>query len=164
MPKARHILSTLNFNEWYQRIESESGNSELRSDGQPRFPNLLYEDAFAQNALAHIAGIDFAHVNYQRGIEIGGKQYRIDFTIEEPGHVPIVIDIDGKSTMARHACCGECRTPLFIAINVSSPANQRKRDSHNARGPARRAQVRTYIQLEQHALLSRPAPRGARGR
>jgi hypothetical protein len=96
MPKARHILSTLNFNEWYQRIESESGNSELRSDGQPRFPNLLYEDAFAQNALAHIAGIDFAHVNYQRGIEIGGKQYRIDFTIEEPGHVPIVIDIDGK--------------------------------------------------------------------
>lgn len=88
-------MSTLNFDEWYQRIEPEIGNSELKSDGQPRFPHLIYEQAFARNVLARIDGIDFAQVHYQRRIEIGGNQYRIDFTIEEPGHVPIAIEIDG---------------------------------------------------------------------
>ena len=90
-------MSTLKFDEWYQRIEPKIGNSEITSEGQPRYPHLIYENAFAQNVLADIDGIDFAHVKYQRKIVIDGNLYLIDFTIEEPGHVPIAIEIDGTN-------------------------------------------------------------------
>jgi hypothetical protein len=55
-----------------------------------------YERKFAVEVLAKVQGLDFSSVSHETPFkDLRGRPRRIDFTIEEPKHVRIAIEVDG---------------------------------------------------------------------
>lgn len=55
-----------------------------------------FERKFAEEVLAKVRGLDFSSVSQETPFrDLQGRNRRIDFTIEEPEHVRIAIEVDG---------------------------------------------------------------------